>query len=295
MPPPSSGGIIAIRALKLFDLVGINKTPLLSIDEYHLMAEVLQRAFRDRTEIGDPDHFSVPMQSLLDETRLKKMAQSVKLARATTSEQLKAVDPMPATTESTEKPQTTHISLLDRDGHALAMTFTLNGDYGSGVASEKYGIFLNNEMDDFTTHPGQPNMFHLTQGPGNQVEAGKRPLSSMTPTLVEKDGKVIMAVGAPGGPRIVSAVIQVLYRALGRNQSLERAVESPRVHHQFMPDKVFIDDDDRMPYEIVQGLKARHHDVQPTWWIGRVFAVRNNNGVLEGVVDTRAEGAATGF
>jgi len=152
---------------------------------------------------------------------------------------------------------------------------------------------LNNEMDDFTTHPGEPNMFGLVQGLGNVVAAGKRPLSSMSPTIVEKNGKTVLVVGAPGGPRIITSVLQVLYRTLGRGQDLQTAVEAPRVHNQLLPRKVFIDAN-RFAYETKEGLKARKDNIQEDWQ-ALVYAVANFNGTLEAVVDTRAEGAVSGY
>jgi gamma-glutamyltranspeptidase/glutathione hydrolase len=183
---------------------------------------------------------------------------------------------------------------MDINGNAVSLTVTLNGNYGSGVVSEKFGIALNNEMDDFTTQPGKPNMFGLIQGEGNLVEPGKRPLSSMSPTLVEKSGKTIMALGAPGGPRIISGVVQVLYRVLGNNMDLDRAIQSPRVHHQFLPNKLFIDKV-RMQPATINGLKAKGHEIEKSW-NSKVYAVfRNKDNVLEAAFDDRGEGAVGGY
>ncbi|NJL24293.1 MAG: hypothetical protein HC902_03360 [Calothrix sp. SM1_5_4] len=134
-----------------------------------------------------------------------------------------------------ESSQTTHFTVMDAEGRAVALTVTLNGNYGSAVVSSTYGIALNNEMDDFTTRPGEPNMYGLIQGAGNEVAPGKRPLSSMSPTLVEKNGKIVMALGAPGGPRIITGVLQALFRILTRQMDADSAVQAPRVHHQFLP------------------------------------------------------------
>jgi gamma-glutamyltranspeptidase/glutathione hydrolase len=183
--------------------------------------------------------------------------------------------------------------VLDKFGNAVAMTITLNGDFGSAVATENYGIMLNNEMDDFTTRPGEPNMFGLVQGQANVVSPGKRPLSSMSPTLVEKGGKIVMVVGAPGGPRIISSVLQVLYRTIGRGQDLESAVEAPRVHHQHMPNKLLIDAE-RFTPETIKALRDRKHIVEESWQ-ARVYAARLKDGVLEAVVDTRGEGVPAGY
>ncbi len=302
MPLPSSGGLITIRALHLLDLSGIDKTPLLSVDEYHLMGAVLQRAFMDRADMGDPAFNNFDTTTLVGANRkgmdeITKLARSIRLKQATSSKELASSIGVPFQVPAPtahEARETSHLSVVDEKGNAVSMTFTLNGLFGSGIATPKYGIMLNDEMDDFTTHPGKPNMFGLVQGQGNDVGPGKRPLSSMSPTLVAKNGRIVMALGAPGGPRIISSVIQVLYRVLARQQDLERAVEAPRVHHQFLPDTLYYDDDGRMPYEIVRGLKTRWHEVKPGWQ-AHVFAVSNLNGILEGVVDTRDEGLASGF
>ncbi len=290
MPPPSSGGIVIETALKLLDKIGASKSPLYSVDEFHLISEVEARAFRGRDLIADPDHNVVPIAKLIGDETIAELAKTIRKDVATLVEPIRAADQQ---TESREKPQTTHLSVLDSHGNAVAMTVTLNGNFGSGVATEKFGIMLNNEMDDFTTHPGEPNMYGLVQGLGNVVGPGKRPLSSMSPTLVEKEGKVVMAIGAPGGPRIITSVMQVLYRVLDRGQSLEAAVEAPRVHNQLLPRKVFIDAD-RFSYETKEGLKARKNIIEEDWQ-ALVYAVRNVGGVLEAVVDTRAEGAVSGY
>lgn len=286
MPPPSSGGLVMQAAFKLLEKTKISAAPLRSTEELHWLTEVLKRAFARRTLIADPDHFSVPVDLITSDASINELAKNMNGEKA-------SMPDIKLTSTDKESAQTTHLSVLDKYGNAVAMTITLNGSFGSAVATEKYGIMLNNEMDDFTTRPNEPNMFQLIQGEGNQVAPGKRPLSSMSPTLVEKDGKVVMALGAPGGPRIISSVFQTLYRVLIRNMSLESAIEAPRVHHQFHPNKVFVDDD-RMAHELLVGLKLKGHFVEPSW-LGRVFAVRNVNGILEGVVDTRAEGAARGF
>ncbi|OFZ11632.1 MAG: gamma-glutamyltransferase [Bdellovibrionales bacterium RBG_16_40_8] len=288
MPPPSSGGIVIKTALSLIEKLELAKYPERGIEEYHLLGQILSRAFRGRTMIADPDHQNVDTEKLLSKQYVDDLAKSINLAAASSITPLNENDD-----QSTESKQTTHLSVMDKFGNAVAMTFTLNGDFGSGVASENFGIMLNNEMDDFTTNPGEPNMFGLVQGQGNMVAPGKRPLSSMSPTLVEKNGKIIMALGAPGGPRIISSVIQVLYRTLGRNQDLELATAAPRVHHQLLPDKLFVDEGLFSP-EIIEGLKARKNSTEESWQ-ARIYAVRNVNGVLEAVFDTRGEGAAGGL
>jgi gamma-glutamyltranspeptidase/glutathione hydrolase len=290
MPPPSSGGAVIKAAFELFERVDIERQALLGIDELHLMAEVLNRAFRGRALLGDPDFHSNPFELILSQPYLDEMAQSININKAVQLAPL--VDKSMA--ESTE---TTQFSILDADGNAISLTVTLNGSYGSGVVSEEFGISLNNEMDDFTTRPGEPNMFGLVQGFGNRVQPGKRPLSSMSPTLVEKDGRIVMTLGAAGGPRIISSVIQTIYRVLVSGLDIDRAVQFPRVHHQFLPNKLYMDEFKFSP-EVVKGLQQRGHETvqQRPSYLGRIKAVRlNDKGYLEASFDNRSEGAVGGY
>lgn len=290
MPPPSSGGAVIKSAFELFDRVAMGQYLPLSTDEVHMMAEVLRRAFRGRALLGDPDYHTNPFEQILSESYLDEMARGIDLARA--------VQPEPLS----EKPaddsnETTQFSILDSDGNAITLTITLNGSYGSGVVSEKYGIVLNNEMDDFTTLPGEPNAYGLFQGYGNRVQPGKRPLSSMSPTLVEKDGRIVMSLGAAGGPRIISSVIQTIYRVLVTGLDIDRAVQFPRVHHQFLPNKLYMDEFKFSP-EVILGLRQRGHETveQRPAYLGRIKAVRlNDKNYLEAAYDNRSEGAVGGY
>ncbi|MDJ0777621.1 MAG: gamma-glutamyltransferase [Gammaproteobacteria bacterium] len=290
MPPPSSGGAVIKTALELFDQVGIGDHAPLSVDEMHLMAEVLNRSFRGRALLGDPDFHDNPFARILSQDYIAEMADSIDLARSVQLEPLleKTVD---------DANETTQFSILDADGNAITLTVTLNGSYGSGVVSERFGISLNNEMDDFTTRPGEPNAFGLVQGLGNVVEPGKRPLSSMSPTLVEKDGRIVMTLGAAGGPRIISSVVQTIYRVLVTGLDIDRAVQFPRVHHQFLPNKLYMDEFKFSP-ELITGLRARGHETveQRPAYLGRIKAVRlNDRGYLEAAYDNRSEGAVGGY
>jgi gamma-glutamyltranspeptidase/glutathione hydrolase len=290
MPPPSSGGAVIKAAFELFERIDIEQHQPLGVDEIHLMAEVLNRAFRGRALLGDPDYHDNPLARILSAGYLDEMARSIDLAQATQLAPLvdKAID------DSTE---TTQFSILDADGNAISLTITLNGSYGSGVVSEKFGISLNNEMDDFTTRPGEPNAFGLVQGYGNRVQPGKRPLSSMSPTLIARDGKIVMSLGAAGGPRIISSVIQTIYRVLVTGLDIDRAVQFPRVHHQFLPNKLYLDEFKFSP-EIVAGLQQRGHVTveQRPGYLGRIKAVRlNDKNYLEAAYDNRSDGAVGGF
>ncbi len=287
MPPPSSGGVVILSALNMLEKLDVKSKPLLGADEYHLIGEIEARAFRGRVLLGDPDFHKNPIQFLTSQDYLESMRKSVNLKKTVA---VKAI----AEDEIKESAETTHFSVMDTEGHAIALTVTLNGTYGSGVVSHKFGVALNNEMDDFTTKPGEPNMYRLTQGAGNMVEPGKRPLSSMSPTLVEKSGKVVMSLGAPGGPRIISGVLQVLYRTLARGMDVDSAVQAPRVHHQFSPNILFIDRQKFAP-EVLTELRNRGHKIDEGW-MGKVYAIRlRNDGVLEAAFDSRGEGGAGGI
>jgi len=290
MPPPSSGGAVIQAAFEIFERIKIEQQTPLGVDELHLLAEGLNRAFRGRALLGDPDFHVNPFDRILASAYLDEMAQSIDIRKAIQLTPL--VDKPPE-----DSNETTQFSILDADGNAISLTVTLNGSYGSGVVSEKFGISLNNEMDDFTTRPGEPNMFGLVQGYGNRVQPGKRPLSSMSPTLVEKDGRIVMTLGAAGGPRIISSVIQTIYRVLVTGLDLDRAVQFPRVHHQFLPNKLYMDEFKFSP-EVVKGLQQRGHETveQRPSYLGRIKAVRlNEKNYLEASYDNRSEGAVGGF
>lgn len=256
MPPPSSGGIALLQMfamLEPFDLAAMGPT---SAAKYHLFTEVMRRAFRDRAEyLGDPDFVTVPTAQLLDRAYLKKRMADFSLTRATPSEKVEpGLGPVKLTSLSPrssnsqlstlisqlarESTETTHFSVVDSAGNAVANTYTLNGAYGSGVTIPGTGILMNNEMDDFTAKVGVKNMFGLLQGPANAIVPGKRPLSSMTPTIVLKDGQLFLVTGSPGGPTIINTVLQIVSNVIDFGMSATQAVESPRIHHQWMPDSL---------------------------------------------------------
>ena len=288
MPPPSSGGIVIKSALALIDQLQLSKVEAFSVQELHIMGEILNRSFRGRALLGDPQFYKNPMKQLLSKDYLSKMKKSIHRGKA---KKLKPLTKNFVTKESTE---TTHFSVLDINGNAMAMTLTVNGAYGSALVTDRYGIALNNEMDDFSTRPNEPNQFGLIQGVGNQVEGGKRPLSSMSPTLVEKNGEIVLSLGAPGGPKIISAVLQTLYRTLVTKLNVDQAIQAPRVHHQFQPHKLYLDKGLFTP-ETIKGLKKYGHSIDYTN-IGVSFAVgKTKDGFLEASHDSRSEGASGGF
>lgn len=287
MPPPSSGGVLVAAGLRLIEKLDVKSKAALSVDEFHLLGEIEARIFRGRVLLGDPDFHKNPVNFLTSTGYVNELAESISLSKTKRLPPIKPED-------AKESTQTTHYSVLDNEGHAVAITTTLNDNYGSAVVTPKYGIALNNEMDDFTTRPGEPNMYGLVQGEGNNVEPGKRPLSSMSPTLVEKHGKVVVAMGSPGGPRIISGVLQVLYRMLGRGYDADLAIQAPRVHHQFLPDVLYVDRN-RVAPEVIEGLRGRGHKVEESG-MGKVYVVRlREDGILEAAFDSRGEGAAGGI
>ncbi len=290
MPPPSSGGVVIASALKLVDKLKIDKFKPLSHQELHHIAEILSRSFRGRSLLGDPDFHNNPIEHLLSDKYLSAMAKSID------DDETEKLKPLLKYEYPQESNETTHISVLDKDGNAVSMTITLNGNYGSAVVTDKYGISMNNEMDDFTTLPGKPNMYGLIQGQGNYVQPGKRPLSSMSPTLVEKNGKVILAIGSPGGPKIISSVFQGLYRILVSKFELDRALQAPRVHHQFLPHKLFVEKNFKPSAYVLEELKDYDHIIEEHLWWSRLYAVRlRGDGILEAAFDSRGEGAVGGL
>lgn len=300
MPPPSSGGLIIAQALELVDRIeakhGVSSS--LSSQEAHVWGEALKLAFASRGQMGDP----MKTLSMTDLTarllapdrldRLAKLFQKEVAIKVKTSKSADLKEAMAPVTNK-EKTETTHFSIADKNGNAVSFTVTVNGSYGSGIVSGKFGIALNDEMDDFATQPGQPNQYGLIQGEANAVGPGKRPLSSMSPTIVEKDGRFVAALGAPGGPRIPSAVFQVLIRTLAQSLDAEEAVHLPRVHHQFLPDTLFFDARKFSP-DVTNKLKNFGHATQEAW-IAKTYLVKmNSEGLLEAAADPRGEAAVGG-
>ena len=283
MPLPSSGGVILSRALKLIKKQKLHKKELYSLDELHLLAEIMARAFLPRSLMGDSRFTKVREGDWLSDPIIEDINKTIFFKKTRRLPPLK------------ESEETTHISLIDSHGNAVAMTLTLNGFYGSRIVSPKYGIVLNNQMDDFTTFPDKANMFGLIQGKNNSAQGGKRPLSSMTPTIVEKNTRTIMVLGGAGGPAIITSVLQTLYRHLVNKLDLEQAILAPRIHHQFLPRQLFIENK-RLNPELIIELKLRGHKIRFRNYIAQVFAVaKNPEGLLFGAHDNRREGFSGGL
>jgi gamma-glutamyltranspeptidase / glutathione hydrolase len=248
MPPPSSGGIALLQMLGMLEPHDVAALGLNSAAKIHLFAEVMRRAFQDRAQfLGDPDFVQVPVAQLLDHDYLAHRMADFDLARATSNAMLPRGDPdasrnsSPSSSVSAarhESTETTQFSVIDSAGNAVSITYTLNGLWGSGVTVPKAGLLLNNEMDDFAAKAGTPNAYGLVQGEANAIAPGKRPLSSMTPTIVLKDGKPFLVTGSPGGPTIINTVLLVITNIIDHGLSVTQAVDAPRFHHQWEPDAI---------------------------------------------------------
>ena len=294
MPPPSSGGIALIEALNMLQAVEQNQSAVRiaantrqSPATLHLLTEVLKHAFADRAEfLGDPDYVQVPVDRLTSPEYAKTLSKRIKLDVTQPPEAYGRYMP-------SKDAGTTHFSILDAQGNAVAATETINTSFGSWVVEPKFGIVLNNEMDDFAAVPGTPNAFGLIQGEANAVAAGKRPLSSMTPTIVIRDGKAVHALGASGGPKIISATLQVLLNLTRYEMPPSAAVPAPRLHHQWMPDRLVLETP--LFNAWAPHLKQRGHVVERAGESAVVQAVSRLPEGLQGASDPRKHGKAAGF
>jgi gamma-glutamyltranspeptidase/glutathione hydrolase len=294
-PPPSSGGVTLLQILGMLEHFDLGAAGFGSSETVHLMAEVERVAFADRARwLGDPEFFEVPVEELLDPRYLAGRAAAIKADRATPSSEVS-----PWTRSAKESKETLHFSIVDGGGRAVACTTTLNTSFGNGAVASGTGVLLNNEIDDFSLAPGSPNTFGLLGGEANAVAGGKRPLSSMTPTIVEppKGGKrPVVVLGSPGGPTIITSVLQVLINLIDHGMSLQEAVNASRFHHQWQPD--LIEHEQRaFPADVIRNLEARGHRVeQSDGIIGNVNAIGlDGEGRWLGAADPRREGAAAGF
>jgi gamma-glutamyltranspeptidase/glutathione hydrolase len=254
MPPPSSGGIVLREILGASELLSLDKTPWRSTDGFHLYVEAARRAYADRNDLlGDPDFVKVPTQKLTSADYIRERMKDIDPLHATPSDRIKG-GLLPA-----ESTQTTHFSVVDDAGNAVSNTYTLNTSFGAKVVIPGTGILLNDEMDDFTAKPGAANTYGLVQSATNAIAPGKRMLSSMTPTIVVKDGQLRAVVGTPGGPTITNTVAQILRALLDYGRPLDDAVRAPRLHHQWLPDRITVEPS--FEPEIAQELRARGHEV----------------------------------
>ena len=289
-PPPSSGGAGIVQMLNMLEGSGFANGGAGAASSIHYVAEVMRRFFADRAEyFGDTDFVKMPLEGLLTKDYARQRRASIRMDRATRSLDVGAGRP-----SGHESSETTHYSVVDGDGNAVAVTYTLNGSFGSGVTASGTGILLNNEMDDFTAKPGEPNQFGLLQSENNAIAPGKRPLSAMTPTIVTHDGKLFLVLGAPGGPTIISTVLQVITNVIDFKMNLQQAIDFPRFHHQWMPDELRLEDHGFSP-DTVNLLKKRGHKIKFVDKMGRVMAIQAEGEGLLGAADSRSEGVAQGF
>jgi gamma-glutamyltranspeptidase/glutathione hydrolase len=292
MPPPSSGSIAIHQILDMLKPYDLKELGFNSAKYVHLVTEAMRRAFADRAYfMGDPDFVEIPRQKLLNDEYSEERMESFSWHHATDSDEF-AHGEIPSFSESTE---TTHFSIIDEDGNAVSVTTTLNGNFGSKVAVSGAGFFLNNEMDDFTAEPGEPNMFGLIQGKANSIEPGKRMLSSMSPTIVTKNGKVRMVLGAAGGPRIITATLHNFLNLAAFGMEPGQAISAPRFHHQWMPDKLYFEEFGLNP-DTKELLKEKGHNVTERGSLGRAHIIYvDEEGLKYGAADPRGNGTAEGY
>ena len=293
MPPPSSGGVALIEMLNMLEPYDLQSMGWHSSQEVHAMVEVMRRAYADRAKfLGDTDFVSVPVAGLMSRRYAEERRKDIDAVRATDSKAVSTGQPV-----RYESPQTTHFTIIDSDGNVVASTYTLNDSYGSAVTAAGTGFLLNDEMDDFTSKTGVPNTFGLIQSEANAIAPQKRPLSSMTPTIVLKDGKVLFAAGSPGGSTIINTVLQVVVNVIDFGMNIQEAIDAPRFHHQWLPDKINWE-----PFEFSRDTtdtlqKMGHIFNEKADYIGDVhaIAVDPETGARLGASDPRRGGTAVGW
>jgi gamma-glutamyltranspeptidase/glutathione hydrolase len=302
-PPPSSGGVALVEILNILEGYDLAKLGNRSAASIHLTVEAFRRAFYDRAEfLGDPDFANVPVPQLVDKRYAEAWRKSIDPAHASVSKDLKrpanfgelervARKPVPVR----EPENTTHYSVVDSEGNAVAVTTTLNDSFGSRVTAGDLGFLLNDEMDDFAAKQGVPNIYGLIQGPANAIGPGKRPLSAMTPTIVLKDGKLFMVLGSPGGPTIITTVANILMGVIDYGLDIQEAVNAPRFHHQWLPDAIGVED--RLSPDTMNLLRSRGHkiNVGHFWGDGECIMVDPKTGERLGASDGRNNGKAVGY
>jgi gamma-glutamyltranspeptidase / glutathione hydrolase len=303
-PPPSSGGIVLLSALNILEGYDLAKLGDRSPAWIHLITEAYRRAYMDRSDyLGDPDYNAIPVAELTSKKYAEAWRAGIDMKFATPSAKLTRpagfLPPAPTTAghRRAESPDTTHYSVVDREGNAVSVTTTLNDAYGSHVTSGSLGILLNDEMDDFAAKVGVPNMFGLIQGHANAIAPGKRPLSSMTPTIVLEDGKLRYVLGSPGGGRIITTVANIFLSAAEGGLNIQQAVDAQRFHHQFMPDKLYLEPGFSQPTQTA--LRAQHYtlDVKDGHWSnGECIEIDPKTGELLAGQDQRSHyGKAAGY
>lgn len=281
MPPPSSGGVHIIQMLNILENYPIRDMGFGSADVMHLMAEAMRRAFADRSKhLGDPDYYDVPLEWLTDKAYAAELSAKIDMKRATPSSEV-----LPGKPPGYESMDTTQLSVMDGRGNAVSLTTTLNFSYGSGIVVPGAGFLLNNEMDDFSSKPGVPNAFGLLGGDANAIEGGKRPLSSMTPTIVLRDGRPYLVTGSPGGSRIITVVLQIIVNVIDHGMNIADAVVAPRMHHQWQPDILQVEPG--FSPDTLSLLEARGHKLGRGRVMGAGESILYDGGIFYGAADPR--------
>lgn len=302
-PPPSSGGVIICEILNVLEGYPLAFLGPDSAETVHYMVEAMRHAYVDRNSaLGDPDFVDNPVDRLTDKAYAAEIRTKIDAFRAGNSGEL-----MPE--PETESAETTHYSIIDAEGNAVAVTYTLNGSYGAGVVADGTGVLLNNEMDDFTSKPGVPNMYGLVQGDANAIAPRKSPLSSMSPTIVSRGGSPFMVIGSPGGPRIITITLETILNVIDHGMNIQEAIDAPRIHHQWLPDVVLTEPRALSP-DTMRILTGMGHEVtgDPSWPVwGQAAGILVGGASLaeieagggarfNGAIDSRAEsGSAVGY
>lgn len=298
MPPPSSGGVHLLQILNIIGDTDLKSKGWHHPDALHLMVEAMRIAYADRSEyLGDPDFVKAPVAALTSSAYAAKRRQEILMDKARPSSVVKPVGrkTLQRFIKANESPDTSHLTVVDEQRNAVSLTFTINYGFGSGVVVPGTGILLNDEMDDFAAAPGVPNVFGLVGGAANAIAPRKTPLSSMTPTIVTENGRLRMATGSPGGSTIITTVLQVVLNVLEYNMDAGAAVSAPRIHHQWLPDKLRME---RFGLDAatLEDLRRRGHQIeeQSSWGNANAIVV-TPDGRLEGAADPRGEGSANGY
>jgi gamma-glutamyltranspeptidase / glutathione hydrolase len=287
MPPPSSGGVHLVQILNMLEGFDLKAAGHNSADALHLFAEASKLAYADRSEyLGDPDFVKVPVKGLTSKKYAESLRAQIDPAKARPGKDIKPGKPQPF-----ESDQTTHYSVVDKDGNAVSCTYTLNFSYGVGMVAEGTGIMMNNELDDFAAKPGVPNAYGLVGGDANAPGAGKRPLSSMSPTIVFRDGKPLLVTGSPGGSRIITTVLQVVSNVIDHGMNVAEATEAARVHHQWLPDELRVERG--LSIDTIRLLQARGHKVEVRQAMGSTHSIMMTKQGFEGASDQRQAGTLT--
>ena len=285
MSAPSSGGMHIVQMLNIMENFPIKEMGYGSADAMHIMAEAMKLAYADRSKyLGDPDHLDLPVEALTSKAYAKALAADIDMGRARPSDEI-----LPGDLTPYESPETTHYSVMDDQGNAVVNTYTLMFSYGSGVVIDGAGFLMNNNMGNFTLRPDIPDAFGLMGSEDNQIVAGRRPVSSMTPIIVLKDGVPHLLTGSPGGSKIITTNMQLLLNVMEHGMNIADAAASPRLHHQWYPDRLEVESG--FSPDAINSLRARGHNVQPSGGMGSLQTVLFEDGVFYGYSDPRRPGA----